>query len=87
MDKQSSFDEIIKMFKIARPSIERGIDSMKSCDQQKAKHTWQELVLLLEAKETGIEELAGKLKEFSQQIYEYRIRSGILSFSTGMDVV
>ena len=87
MSKQSSFDKIIEIFKMARPSIERGIDSMQPYDQQKAKQTWQELVLMLEARETDIEELASKLREFSQQVREYRTRTSILSPSTEMDVV
>ena len=87
MSKQSSFDKIMEIFKIARPSIERGIDSMQPYDRQKAKQAWQELILLLEARETDIEELAGKLKVFSQQVREYRIRAGILASSTEMDIV
>ncbi len=87
MSEQSSFNKIMEIFKIARPSIERGIDSMQPHDQQKAKQAWEELISLLETKETDIEELAGKLKIFSQQIREYRIRASILASSAEMDVV
>ena len=87
MSKRSTFDNIIDIFEIARPSIERGIDSMQSHDRQKTKQIWQELVSMIETREGDIEKFAGKLKEFSQHIHKYRVRSLILSSDTKMDVI
>ena len=84
---QSTFDSIIDIFKIARPSIERGIDSMQSHDQQKAKQIWQEMVSMIETREGDIEEFSDKLKEFSQQVQEYRVRSLILSSNIKMNTL
>ena len=84
MDK-SMFDKIVEMFEIAKPSIERGIDSMQSRDQEKAKKIWQELAEMIEARDSDIEKFSVKLKELSQQVYEYRIRSYMLS--SKMDIV
>ena len=78
MDK-SMFDKIIEMFEIAKPSIERGIGSMQSHDQEKAKQIWQELATMIEARDDDIEKFSDKLKELSQRVYEYRIRSYMLS--------
>ncbi len=84
---QSTFDSIIDIFEIARPSIERGIDSMQSHDRQKAKQIWQEMVSMIEAREGDIEKFSDKLKEFSQQVHEYRVRSLILSSNIKMNIL
>ena len=84
---QSTFDSIIDIFEIARPSIERGIDSMQSHDRQKAKQIWQEMVSMIETREGDIEKFSDKLKEFSQQVHEYRVRSLILSSNIKMNIL
>ncbi len=84
---QSTFDSIIDIFEIARPSIERGIDSMQSHDRQKAKQIWQEMVSMIETRESDIEKFSDKLKEFSQQVHEYRARSLILSSNIKMNIL
>ena len=87
MNKRSTFDNIIDIFEIARPSIERGINSMQSHERQKTKQIWQDLVSMIETREGDIEKFAGKLKEFSQQVHEYRVRSLMLSSDTKMNVI
>ena len=87
MSKQSSFDKIIEIFRIASPSIEQGIDSMQPHDQQKTKQAWQGLASMLEANDIDTAEFTCKLKEFSQQIREQRVRSSKLSSDAKIDVV
>ncbi|MFC1717023.1 hypothetical protein ACFL6S_25370 [Candidatus Poribacteria bacterium] len=84
---QSTFDSIIDIFEIARPSIEQGINSMQSHDRQKAKQIWQEMVSMIETREGDIEKFSDKLKEFSQQVHEYRVRSLILSSNIKMNIL
>ena len=87
MNEKSTFDSILNLFEIARPSIERGIDSMQSRDRQNTKQTWQEMVSMIESREADMEKFADKLKELSQLIHEYRVRSQILSSDVKMNIL
>ncbi len=87
MNEKSTFDSILNLFEIARPSIERGIDSMQSHDRQKTKQIWQEMVSMIESREADMEKFADKLKELSQLIHEYRVRSRILSSDIKMNIL
>ena len=84
MDNRSKFNEIVSIFEKVRPSIERGITTMQSVDQQRAKQLWQELVEMVETKDDDIKTFADRLNRFNKQIYEYRNRSRLLA--SGMDM-
>ena len=87
MDEESRFQELVAIFERTRPAIERGLNSMQSHSQQRAKQIWQELVSMIEDKEDDIEKFASKLDEFNQQITEYQARAKVLASNAKMDVI
>ena len=87
MDEESRFQELVAIFERTRPAIERGLNSMQSHSQQRAKQIWQELVSMIEDKEDDIEKFARKLDEFNQQITEYQARAKVLASNAKMDVI